>query len=284
MKTVTIVVNGFIGDILFASSIARHLRQYDRVNYVIRHWEPYELLMENPSIDLVAVTHGEPIADPDHVVFTVGEVDQSVPVTIQFQQKCGVEKPTLGYEVFTNANYNIVAQNYVAMLKASQQKKVVAYQANWKERTFGFTKEEYERGIDVPPLGYGGRRRNTDAILQELAKKYTLVEVGLPEGAPNGSLGIYGVATYSMTASLIKNCDWMIGGEGGLTNLAAGVGTKTVITGDFIHQLYGWNGCIKKIKEPKMGPATYFPDAGHVTLDPFLTDEQVVQSIMETIG
>lgn len=284
MKYAIIKVTGFIGDILFASSVARHLREYDKVVFLIRWWEPYELLMNNPSIDGVHVTTGNAIEDADHHIFELGEVDQSIPVTIQFQQKCGIKEPSLDYTVFTNANYDIVAQNYVAWLKADHQKPVVAFQANWKERTFGFTKEEYKRGIDVPPLGYGGRRRDTEKILAKLAEKYTLIAVGLPDGVPNNHYGIYGAATYSMTASIIKNCDWMIGGEGGLTNLAAGVGTKTVITGDFIHQLYGWNGCIKKIKEPKMGPQTYFPNAGHVTLDPFLSDEEVVHKIMETIG
>ena len=33
-----------------------------------------------------------------------------------------------------------------------------------------------------------------------------------------------------------------------------GVGTKTIITGDYVHQLYGWNGVIRKLKEPKLGP------------------------------
>jgi len=284
MKTAIVKVTGFIGDILFATSVARHLRKYDKVIFVIRHWEPYELLMNNPFIDGVHVTSGSGIEDADHRVFTLGEVDQAVPVTLQFQWLCLIEDATLGYEVFTNAAYDTIAQNYVAHLKARTQKKVIAYQSNWKERTFGFTKEEYERGVDVPPFGYGGRRRNVVGILSKLRDKYELVPVGLPDGTPNGIHGIYGAATYSMTASVIKNCDWMIGGEGGLTNLAAGVGTRTIITGDFIHQLYGPNGCIKKIAEPKMGPKTYFPDAGHVTLDPFLTDAEVANQITEIIG
>jgi len=286
MKTVTIKVTGFLGDILFASSVARKLRvPYDKVYFAIRFWEPYELLMNNPFIDDVQVNVDTWVEDKDNHVFELGDVDQRSPATAQFQLKCNIVPPGLEYEVFTNANFDTVAKEFIRTLRASKgNKPVVAYQSNWEERTFGFTREEYARGIDIPPLGYGGRRRNIGHIMEPLVDKYTMVEVGIPQGTPLGHYGIFAPPTFSMTASLIKACDWMIGGEGGLTNLAAGVGTKTIITGDFIHQLYGPNGCIKKINNPMMGPKTYFPNEGHVTLDPFLTDAEVANQIMETIG
>jgi hypothetical protein len=286
-NNVFVNVRGFIGDTLFASSAAEHLKKdYDKVYYGITCEEPCELLSLNPYIDGVHVSHGEatPVESENLRVFTCGEVDQSIPATIQFQTSCGIEKPTVGYSVYTNKYYDVIAHNNIATKKSMEQKKIIAYQRSWKERTFGFTKEEYARGINVHPTGYGGRRRNIDVILDALRNKYSLIAVGLPGDAPNGTYGIFSAPTYSMTASIIKYCDWMIGAEGGLTNLAAGVGTKTIITGDFIHQLYGENGYFKKIQDPKMGPKTYFPELGHVTLDPFLTDEEVANKIMEIIG
>ena len=95
--------------------------------------------------------------------------------------------------------------------------------------------------------------------------------------------GIISSGMYGMTASIIKACDYMIGAESGLINLAAGVGTKTIITGDFVHQLYGYNGVLKKIQEPKLGPEFYFPNAGHVSLDPYLTDDEVITQMREII-
>ena len=284
MKTAIVKNMGFIGDILFSTSAAKDLKcRYDMVLYQMRFWEPFELLKLNPYIDDVIVS-SEQFDYDKYDQFVCGEVDQSEPATIQFQRACGVKNPELSYRVYTNKNFDWIAQMYILHLRQTQKKKVIAYQANWEDRTFGFTKEEYARGIDIPPFGYGGRRRAIAYILEKLARKYTLVEVGLPSGAPNGTLGVFSAPMYSMTASIIKNCDWMIGGEGGLSNLAAGVGTKTIITGDFIHQLYGWNGCIKKIAEPKMGPKTYFPDEGHVTLDPFLTDDEVIEQMENIIG
>ena len=69
-----------------------------------------------------------------------------------------------------------------------------------------------------------------------------------------------------------------------LSNLAAGVGTKTIITGDFVHQLYGPNGVLRKIEEPKLGPKYYFPESGHVTLNPFLTDDEVAEQIIKELN
>ena len=113
-----------------------------------------------------------------------------------------------------------------------------------------FTKEQYKAGIDVPNLGYGGKHRDIKFIINSLTDKFALLEVGFTNGVNQFSTGLNTSATFSFTASMIKAADCFIGAEGGLANLASGVGTKTIITGDFVHQLYGWNGVIKKIKEP----------------------------------
>ncbi len=81
----------------------------------------------------------------------------------------------------------------------------------------------------------------------------------------------------------MKFCDAFVGTDGGLATIAAGVGARTIITGDFNLQLYGWNGVIRKIKEPKLGPIHYFPNEGHVVLDPYLTDEEVAAHIVKLV-
>jgi hypothetical protein len=83
--------------------------------------------------------------------------------------------------------------------------------------------------------------------------------------------------------SVMKYCDGFIGTEGGMCNLAAGVGARTIITGDFVHQLYGWNGVIKKINEPKLGPIYYFGNENHTVLNPYMTDTEVSNSIIQLL-
>ena len=81
-------------------------------------------------------------------------------------------------------------------------------------------------------------------------------------------------------AAVIQNADYFIGAEGGLANVAAAVHTKTVLTSEFVHQLYGWNGVIKKIENPKLGPRFYWPEDGHIDLSPYLTDDDVVKEML----
>ena len=127
-------------------------------------------------------------------------------------------------------------------------------------------------------------RRDIKYIVEEIRKEFpAMIEVGFPPGTGVHDIGLSTTANFSMSASMLKFCDYFIGGEGGLCNLAAGVGTKTIITGDYVHQLYGWNGVIKKIKEPKLGPEFYFKE-GHTSLNPYLSDEEVVKEMIKIIG
>lgn len=285
MRTL-IKVNGFIGDVLFASSVADYMTDFDTVDYVINVYQPYELLMNNNHIDRVFINGVDSYNYKDYdSYYEIGSIDQSKPATIQFQEQCGIIKPQLEYKVYTNPRLDEVAKSMLRHLKM-QGKKLVAVQQNWKERSFLFTEEEYERGIDVPNLGYGGKHRDTDSIVNQLSEmdEIALIPVGFEDGVGQHDIGFMSTSIYSMTASLIKQCDWMVGAEGGLTNLAAGVGTKTIITTDFIWQLYGPNGVLKKIDEPQMGPYTYFPHNGHHWLNPFMPDELVAPYIRKIVN
>lgn len=279
---------GFIGDILFASSVAKQLHQQATnteqvvVDYLIHLYQPYELLTNNPFINTVYLFDcDKSIYD---TIYNLHEIDFSIQPPKYYQIQCGVKNPTTQFKVYTNRAFDIAVQKSLQLIK-DQGLKVVAYLNNWEEKSFLFTEEQYERGIDVPNLGYGGSHRNTNWIIEQLYQQADLVmvPVGMPPSYNVREADFNNVAEYSMQASFLKNCDYFIGAEGGLCNLAAGVGTKTIITGDFIHQLYGWNGVLKKIQEPKLGPQHYF-NSGHITLDPYLTDRQIVKQIIECIN
>lgn len=284
---ILIKVAGFLGDTLWASTAAlplilKYHSEPVQVYMQLRFFQCYEVMRLNPHITNVWV--GEPPKDMTFdKVFTFGQVNFGEPATIQFQRQCGIENPILEYKVYTNKYYDEVARQMLSPHK--RELPVIAYQANWEEKSFLFTEEEYIRGIDIPPLGYGGKRRNINYVLQELSEHYTLLEVGFPSGTPQSEAGgVFTTPIYSMTASLLKYCDYMVGPEGGATYLAAGVGCKTIISGDFAHQLYGWNGVIQKHKTPHYGPDTYFPNDGHITVNPYATDKELVNEIVRIIG
>jgi len=284
MQKVLVKCTGFIGDILFASSIAKKLKEQNSntsVDYAIAVPQPYELLSNNPYIDNVFLDNNINESDYDKTIITP-LVDQSITPPRQFQQAAGIEDVDDKFKVYTNPAYDYLAEQTFSDAK-SKGIKVVTWLSNWEERSFLFTEQQYKAGVDVPNLGYGGSHRDIKYIVDNLNNSYAMLEVGFTNGINQFSTGLNTAATYSFTASLIKASDYFIGAEGGLANLAAGVGTKTIITGDFVHQLYGWNGVIKKIKQPKLGPEFYFGNDNHITLDPYLTDTEVLKKIKQII-
>lgn len=286
---VLINCTGFIGDILFASSVAEQLHNQATsteelvVDYLIHLYQPYELLCNNPFINEVHL-FGCGTSKYD-VVYNLHEIDFNVQPPKYYQMQCGIKSPTTEFRVYTNKAFDTAVAKTLQPFK-DQGLKIVAYLTNWEERSFLFTEEQYKQGIDVPNLGYGGSHRNTNWIVNQLSKQANimLIPVGMPPGYNVREADFNNVSEYSMQASFLKNCDYFIGAEGGLCNLAAGVGTKTIITEDFIHQLYGWNGVLRKIQEPKLGPKYYYTQVAHLGLNPYLTDKEVVEHIIKHIN
>jgi hypothetical protein len=287
-----VVTYGYLGDVLFATSVADSLRKmgYDEIHFSTGMPHSQYLLRIHPNIDKV-------LASEDARVVYVekdGSYDKEVylkPLSFlktppeEFQETAGIPKEyrTSEYKINTFPEFDSAAEEYVENLRKKEGKKVVAVMTDWVLKTYLFTPEEYKAGIDVPNKGYGGSNRNIEYILDELGKDYTLIPVGLKASVTHkksSEISALHVKSITFEASVLKACDSFIGTEGGLANLASGVGTKTIMTGDFTHQLYGWNGVIKKIKEgPRLGPQLYFPKAGHVMLNPYLTDDEVIKQI-----
>lgn len=277
---------GFIGDNIFASSIAKKLKEkYGndcQVDFQISILAPFELMFNNPYID--DVYYSECDESVYNVIHQLKPINRKSTPIEQFQIQCGIENVDTGYNVYTNKSTDKLVKDAFSSYK-NEKNILVAVQTNWEEKSFLFTEEEYNAGIDVPNLGYGGKRRNINHILETLNKNdnLLLIPVGKPNGFDQKTSEITAVSELTLTASVIKNCDYFIGAEGGLSNIAAGLGIKTIITGDFVHQLYGWNGVIEKNEEPKLGPKFYFPEFGHVTLNPYISDDEVIEEIKKLI-
>lgn len=285
---------GFFGDIMFATSLAEKLKAagYTSVDYLIGFPQMAQLVSNNPYIDNTFVSEypgPKPYSSLDlskySKVVKLGSLDYKVTPCEQYQQQAGLTDLSTEYTIYTAPEYDLIAEELIRELKQTYNKPVVAVMSNWEPKTYLFTSEQYQAGLDVPNLGYGGSHRNITYIIQELEKDFTLYSVGVGNmnQQQTSNLPDNDQKSLLFEASILKHCDAFVGTEGGLCNLAAGVGTKTIITGDFVHQLYGWNGVLKKIQEPKLGPVHYFKNAGHVELDPYLTDQQVTQEIINNL-
>lgn len=277
---------GYIGDNIFATSVAKKLKESHGndcvIDFQLSILAPFELIHNNPYIDNVYMTPQD--ESGYDVIHKLNPIHRQETPTIQLQKQCGIENVSSEYTVYSNIATDTLIHDVFKQYR-TQDNVLVAVQLNWQEKTFLFTEEEYKKGIDIPNRGYGGKNRNIDFILTELSSDSNIILI--PVGKPNGHNQMVGDVTcvneLTLTTSVIKECDYFIGTEGGLSNIAAGVGTKTIITGDFVHQLYGWNGVIEKNEEPKLGPKFYFPKFGHVTLSPYLSDEEVIEEIKRII-
>jgi hypothetical protein len=282
-----IITYGYFGDIIFASSLAKKL-SYNQIDYLIGFPQVQRLLQNNPYINKVYTSdYPGPIPVCSNInydeytrVISLQALNFNVTPCEEFQYFAGIENPSPEYEVYTQPEFDNIAQELCSNLKKTHNKPVVAILSNWESKTYKFSQEQYEKGIDVPNLGYGGAHRDINFIIKNLEPYLTMIPVGMGNLNQVQTLNVSdeNIKSLLFEASLIKYCDAFIGTEGGLANLAAGVGTKTILTGDFIHQLYGWNGVLKKIKEPKLGPKYYFGDK-HIVLDPYLTDIEIIKNI-----
>ena len=294
MKKALIKPYGFAGDHLFASSVAEKLineGQFDIVDMTCGFKQVERLLRNNPYVNGV-FTMVEPTIAPLHgirdeeydVEFELTETSKYIPPPTQFQIECGVHHPETEFHVYTNPEIDDkVERMYPHPIIA------VMNLFSWEQKAYGFTLEEYIRGVDVPNLGYGGRLRDIGKMVENLVERTDtsmvscrFVEVGLTPDVSTLTASKFDGSYRSLEwdASVIKKADYFIGAEGGLANVAAGVGTTCVLTGEFVHCLYGWNGVIKKIIGPELGPRFYFPDAGHIDLNPYLTDGEVVNEMV----
>lgn len=296
-KRCLIITYGFFGDIAYASSIAKKLKeekQYAVVDYLIGFQQMQRLVQNNPYIDTVYVSE-YPSPKPHSKTIDIQSYDKvvqlkqlsfEVPPPYEFQVAAGVHRPDTEFQLYTEPEYDRIAKEYINTTY-NNNKKTIAVMNGWEAKTYIFTKEEYERGIDVPNFGYGGKHRNIDWIVQMLGEHFNILEVGMPttvSQTQTSTIPDEDSRSLLFECSLMKYCDAFVGTEGGLCNLAAGVGTRTIITGDFVHQLYGWNGVLRKIKQPKLGPINYFPYSNHVELDPYLTDKEVAQQVVDSIN
>ena len=287
-----VVTYGFFGDIMFATSLAETLStQYTQVDYLIGFPHMQQLVANNPFINRVFVSS---IPGPRPVlelsgydrVIELSELHYEITPCEEYQQQAGFDVVSKSYQIYTTPEYDVVAEKYINDIRQETGKLVIGVMSNWQSKTYLFTPAQYEAGVDVPNLGYGGSHRDIQYIIDGLQEHFTLYPIGFDSANQQQTIHVPDTDTKSILfeASILKHCDAFIGTEGGLANLAAGVGCRTILTGDFIHQLYGSNGVLKKIKSPQLGPNKYFTELGHLMLNPYYTDNQVLERIIKEVN
>lgn len=295
MSSALLVSHGFFGDNFFISSVAKKLieeKQFDNVDFMTGFPQVFELLQQNPYIrnvfmaDAVGPELKHIISQYDLTeydkVFTYTPFTFSMPPALEAQISSGVKNPTPDFQVWTTKENDEKAITFLNDLRKQRpNKKIIAWMQNWKQKAYKFTEEQYWNAPDNYFTGYGTENRNIEFIVSELEKEFILVPVGVPEHISQIQTALYEHEHRSLSedASILKHCDYFIGTEGGLANLAAGVGCKTILTYEFMWQCYGPRGTVRPFKEgPQLGPMYYFPE-GHVYLPLYKTDDEIITLI-----
>lgn len=287
-KSAIVITHGYFGDILFSTSVAKPLKQqfgYETVDYLIGFPQVAELITDNPDLDDVYWNVGQvgPYVAYDHFVleseYDIFQIQRMMfrdPPPIQMQKDCGIHEP------FLNPEYSVCTYDYLVnewrdrLVEKANGKPIVAWGNDMYDRAFEFTREEYERAVDVPNLGYGGRLRDIDYMIKELSRWFYMVEVGAKHTSQHDLQMKGDDKDLPTTAAIMKACDMYFGIEGGLINIAAGVGTPTIMLSEFVHQLYGPKGVLMKIPEPKLGPVYYFGPKNHVRLPLYKDTDELI--------
>ena len=277
MNSYLIQCPGFIGDQFFASSVADALKEWKPdaiIDMLLPVVQPKYLLEANPNIRHAFFGNELSSYKNSHFI-SLPTIDQSLAATLQFQRAANIPEEywQLSYRVWDCGNSQFP-------LPPVFIKPVLGVVRSWPEKSFKFTREEYAQGIDTPNLGYGGKKHDIEYILKELRKDFQVILFGLDANVSQHSAEASNPRSFANMAWEIKYfCDFFLGPEGGLTNLAAGAGVRTAITTDFIWQLYGPNGIMRKIERPAMGPRTYFPNNNHLHIQPFADEDEIISTV-----
>ena len=288
-----------IGDILFASSIAKKLKQEHKdciVDFDLNYLQPLELLQNNPYID--NAYYKENAEEYDKIINIADEPHKLNPyksAVSQFQQMANIKSSDDTFEIFTNkvSDYAL-GRSMTELVEIGEWNSSfikVCYVMDWERKSFLYTKDEYEKAENG---NYGTNSRNTHDILKAMYDpEIMLFAIGIDSKVSKAFPSINSTSKFSFTASLMKNSHYVVGPEGCLTNMSSALGVPTIITTDYIHKTYGpkgitWqnNGCdLNKLetRTPFLGPLSYFPNGNHIHLSPYLTDFEVGDSILKIV-
>ena len=276
-----------IGDILFASSVAKKIKQENppcEVDFDLNYLQTLELLDNNPYIDNVYYKSNSGEYTKSYILNKSShELDVSTSVVSQYQRMCDIKSFDDTFEIFTNpiSDYSIKCsmEGLVEINYWKSDMLKICYVMDWDRK-----------GYLLNNLGEIQNNRNAHSITQPLVgnENIMLFAIGIESRESKNFPSINSSNKFSFTASLIKNSDYVIGPEGCLTNLSSALGIQTIITTDYINYTYGPNGTktdkTKKYKEPFLGPCKYFPTGNHTHLNPYPTDKEVGDQILEIIS
>lgn len=293
VKSCLVETTGWIGDILFSLSLAKKLKEeqkIDRLDYLIDKPQPKLLASYNKYIDNVYLNKVPDINLYDvKYKLPVIESKEIVP-TIQFQKHCGIKNLSSEFEI--DIPDDLVKHVKENLIKNTSGKKIVSFQGDWDLRFWEIRDDEARSKVFDQTGVYSYyktlRPGNIKKVIDTLIKEFSnYLFICIDPWHKNGTTDPRGYESsaehYTTNAAIIKCSDIFLGAEGGLTNLSAGLGVKTIYTTCHMHRMFGANGVMSQSKDIQLGPKKLFPNSNHVAISPYATVEEVIDTIRKEL-
>lgn len=304
---------GFFGDILFsipAVIMLAQSRPADDITFAIGFPQPYEIVKTSlrhiPNVQLIVSEIDDPRVRVNESgydqIFEMPECNRQDPPHIQYCRYLIPEIPNVYPKFVLSLPEEAVTRCRAILNRNAQQVFRIGMVANWDRCTVKYSDDyiqririssssdasayldhrfEIEHRRDIPKIINAAAQ----GIKDKIQKDVQIIPLGFPYGVSQRNQSFNSISTYTDTAALIRNCDIVVGPEGGMTNLAAGLNVPTIITTDFMWGLYGPYGLMQQLDDPQLGPIKFipqrFPYAKHKSLQPAITDEEISNEIIQ---
>lgn len=229
-----------IGDALFLTAIAHHIKRRNAFTPVVVHSKNYDLFYNNPDVDFIICGHDDALRE---VHFQTRESSQSPQIAGHRWSYNLLFRSRLFGESY-NAHHGWppkrrlleeVAEHCGLRLSSAERQSLRPYY--WPYREELVSNLEYRGAIcihsNAATYWTPNKQWHLDRIqrvVDALAKSHVVVQLGGREDVPlQGAIDLRGKTTIRETAAILAQAKLFVGMEGGLMHLARAVDTRAVI-------------------------------------------------------
>ena len=270
-----LIINiGFIGDSLFAASLAENCKKngYNRVDLLIGFPQTFDLLKLNPYIDNVYQAN----------------VIGAYPNINNFPSECDIN----AYDGIYSTAHSCFSEKFLDTYNKTLNLKHLEYNFN-----LYLPEMEFEMDNVKPKLAFhtdwdkrsfqkNGKPRDVDFIINNLSKYYDVYRVGANSHFEHDNNKPY---NFLIECGFISKCNLFFGFPGGMHWIAAGAGIKTITTSEHMMKHFKSTGDFKGNtiddfrNEFMLHASHHFTNQEHILLEPELEDQDIINYIISNI-
>lgn len=277
--------NGLIMDSLYASKVAEEL-DFDQVDMLVNYSQVVTLLRNSPYIDRVFWSKHmvEDFKAYDKIIDLSDPHFAMTPVR-EYMTMAGIpaEHHSDGFNIYISEEVETYARNVFSEMRSKTgDKPIVGIQESWITKSFIYTEEDYEARQRAQEADFA-EKAPLERIMTTMSNDAHLIMLGKPANVRQWEQEAADPLTFECQVAFTGECDYVIGHAGTFTTIAASLGVPTIVDTSSSWLMYGPNGVRSTLMDgPKHYPSHMF-DTPSVEVGPYLTPDDLQQTIAETI-